>query len=135
LPGVARQSARRRRKLNHKKCNEEQGRQRDQRQAKPSESTSLFAHPASQAAVPTHRAGRWLHGGELTIKNKFRRRYVGTATLRISRGLMLSGNSTRLTRINADLCLRRNILTLVSDLDRGPSEQAARLPRGTAPLR
>jgi hypothetical protein len=50
--------------------------------------------------------------------------------LRISRGLMLSGNSTRLTRINADLCLRRNILTLVSDLDRGPSEQAARLPRG-----
>ena len=33
-------------------------------------------------------------------------------------------------RINAGMCRRRNILTLVGDLDWGPSEQAARLPRG-----
>ena len=33
-------------------------------------------------------------------------------------------------RINAEVRRRRNILRLVGDLDRGPSEQAARLPQG-----
>jgi hypothetical protein len=62
-------------------------------------------------------AERLANGGEVRIKNKYRRRYVGVATLTISPWIDVFRQQHRLMRINAGECQKRNILTLVGDLD------------------